>query len=177
MGTLQKSGEMTDTSLDAMDGDGATTLTAPALRDGEENGGRDGGGIREKVPSFDPSRQTMRDFRRHVVVFELRTRIPKWKQGAELYAELKGGAWDQAEDLDPQSLMHEDGVAELLEYFSRKFDDTKVMEMGDELRKFLTKMRRHSGEAVREYVKRFDGQVARLKLLKVSFPDEALAWL
>ena len=157
--------------LDTMDGERLS------IQDEGQTGGRGEGGFREKVPSFDPSRHTMRYYRRHVLVFQLRTKIPKARQGAELYAELKGGAWDQAEDLDPQSLMNEEGVEMLLDFLAKKFDDTKIMELGDELKKFFTKMRRHSGENVREYVNRFDGQVARLKLMKVSFPDEALAWL
>ena len=129
------------------------------------------------MPQFNPDSQTMKDYKRHVAVFRLRTAIPAEKQGPELYAELKGQAWDQAEELDPNTLFTADGVEQLLTFLGRKFDDTKVMELGDELRKFFLKMRRTSGENVRDYINRFDGQVGRLKLLGVIFPDEALAWL
>ena len=90
----------------------------------------------EKVPQFDPSKQTVRDYRRHVAVFQLRTAIPIEKQGPELYAELKGPAWEQAEELDPTDLFEVGGVTILLDFLAKKFDDTKVMELGDELRKF-----------------------------------------
>jgi hypothetical protein len=124
---------------------------------------------------FDPSSQTMRDYRWHVAVLKLRSRIPLERQWPELYAELKGAAWDQAEDLDPSTLIGTDGVDILLQFLARKFDDTKVMELGDELKKFFTKMRRAAGEAMREFVNIFDNQLARLKLMGVTFPEEALA--
>ena len=94
-----------------------------------------------------------------MAVFQLRTAIPIEKQGPELYAELKGPAWEQAEELDPTELFDREGVKTLQDFLARKFDDTKVMELGDELRKFFTKMRWQPGEQVRDFINRSDNQV------------------
>ena len=80
----------------------------------------------EKIPQVDPGNQTMRDYKRHVAVFRLRTQIAAEKQGPELCAEFKGAAWNQAEELDPDSLYAADGVEQLLDFLCKKFDDTKV---------------------------------------------------
>ena len=104
----------------------------------------------KKILQFDPANQTTRDYTRHTAVFRIRTHIPAEKQGPELYAELEGAAWDQAEELDPDTLHAADGVEQLLDFLSKKFDDTKVMELGDELKIFFTKMRRQTGESIRD---------------------------
>ena len=61
-------------------------------------------GYTEKMPSYDPQTMTMKDFRRRVAVFKIRTRVPVEKQAAELHGELKGDVWVHAEDLDLMTL-------------------------------------------------------------------------
>ena len=112
----------------------------------------------------------MRDYKRHAALFRLRTHILAEKQGPELYAELKGAAWNQAEELDPDTLYAADGVEQLLEFLCKKLDDMKVMELGDELREFFTKMLRSAGDSIRDYVSRFDSQVGRLKVHGAGLP-------
>ncbi|CAK0803743.1 unnamed protein product [Prorocentrum cordatum] len=144
--------------------------------EGDPAAAQPGGGPNIKAPAYDPKSMTMKDYKRRVAVFRIRTRLPVEKQAAELYAELQGDAWVHAEDLDPMTLQNAGGVQMLLDFLADKFDDEKAMELGSELKAFFTKMRRESGEEIRNYINRFDSQVSRLKTLQIEFPDQALAW-
>eukprot|EP00959_Pyramimonas_sp_CCMP1952_P114291 2389686-Pyramimonas_sp.AAC.1 len=91
-------------------------MAPKAAHDEDEAGTSSGPGYTVKVPSFDPQTMAMKDFRRRVAVFKIRTRMPVEKQAAELYGELKGDAWIHAEDIDPTILQDKEGIQTLLDF-------------------------------------------------------------
>lgn len=87
--------------------------------------------------SHDLQKTTLTDHKRHVPVFKLRKRTPVEKQGPKVHAELRRETSTSTKELDPETLLIENGVSTLPEFLTQKLNDAKVMTLGDELWTFL----------------------------------------
>ena len=113
-----------------------------------------------RVPKFDGTTITLKQYRRKVMVWEHTTEIPASKRGLTLYSELEGRAQKYLEEIDLEPLMEAGGVAALLAALELKFPEIQVHDTWQLSRQFVKPaLFRTKGEEILDYNNRFDGVV------------------
>ena len=118
-----------------------------------------------------------RSYVRQVAAWQRMTRLSSDKQALVLYQNLSGKAWVDAERLDVDRLASHDGVAYFLGWIRERYLDVQVTQVGRALSDFFRKLRRKSGQSIRDYLSDFDRAHARLTECGCLLPDLAAAWV
>ncbi|CAE7360399.1 GIP [Symbiodinium sp. CCMP2592] len=103
--------------------------------------------------------------------------LPQSQQGLVLYRHLSGKAWVAAEELSVDMLGRNDGVQYLLGWLRDRYLDLEVTRIGKAFSDMFRKLKRRSGQSVRDYNSEYDRLHARLRETGCRLPEECAAWL
>ena len=150
-----------------------------------EFGGRTGGArASEKlaVPEFsgedgEDVGNSARSYLRQVEAWRRLTHLAPHQQGLVLYKHLSGKAWVAAEELSVDALGQNDGVQYLLGWLRDRYLDLEVTRIGKAFSDMFRKLKRRSGQTVRDYNSEYDRLHARLRETGCRLPEECAAWL
>ncbi|OLP81840.1 hypothetical protein AK812_SmicGene37558 [Symbiodinium microadriaticum] len=159
------------------------------------NGGFQGGGDdrqtqrsngrateRLSVPTFsgedsDDIGSSARSYLRQIEAWRRMTYLPVAQQGLVLYQNLSGKAWIAAEELSVPKLGSESGVGYFVSWINSRFLDLEIARIGKAFSDFFRRLKRRSGQSIREYNSEYDRLHARLREVGCSLPQECAAWL
>ncbi|CAE7487299.1 RE1 [Symbiodinium sp. CCMP2592] len=145
----------------------------------------DGKGPSEKlmIPSFsgegDGSElgSSARSYLRQVTAWEKMTKLSKGQRALVLYQNLQGAAWINAESLDVNKLGSDSGVEYLRDWIRQHYLDVEVTLVGRSLSDLFRRLKRRSGQTLRDYAAEFNRLLSRVRECGCELPDVATAWL
>ena len=148
-------------------------------------GGRTGQGRpseRLSVPTFhgDDSEDlggSARSYLRQIEAWRRMTLLPPEQQALVLYQNLGGKAWVAAEELSVAKLASPGGVSYYVSWITARFLDLEVARIGKAFSDFFRRLRRKSGQSIREYNTEYDRLYARLREVGCQLPEDCAAWL
>ena len=104
-----------------------------------------------------------RSYLRQIEAWRRMTLLPVSQQGLVLYQSLSGKAWIAAEELSVPRLGSDDGVSHFVAWVNARFLDLEVARIGRAFSDFFRRLRRRSGQSIREYNTEYDRLHARLR--------------
>ena len=137
-------------------GGSKAALTDGAIRKKE----RDDRG--DTIPEWDGKSFSLNVYKRKVRLYEASSQTPASRRGCKLLQKLTGDAFDKTEHLDPNTLVHEDGVARLLSYLEAKYEPKEAVKVGSAIDEFIERLERRPGEEIRDFDTRFESKMKEL---------------
>ena len=115
------------------------------------------------IPEWDGKSFSLKVYKRKVQLYEASTHTPASRCGCKLLQKLTGDAFDKTEHLDPNALVHEDGVARLLSYLEMKYEPKEAVKVGSAIDEFIERLERRPGEEIRDFDTRFESKLKELE--------------
>ena len=128
---------------------------------------RDGRG--DTIPEWDGKSFSLKVYKRKVRLYEASSQTPASRRGCKLLQKLTGDACDKTDHLDPNTLVHEDGVARLLSYLEAKYEPKEAVKVGSAIDEFIERLERRPGEEIRDFDTRFESKMKELEGLIGDF--------
>ncbi|CAE7256949.1 GIP [Symbiodinium sp. CCMP2592] len=134
------------------------------------------------VPSFGASGSgdelglTARSYLRQVEAWSKVTRTAPSQQALLLYQNLSGRAWVESEELNVEDLASERGLQIFKSWIRERYQEVEVSRIAETLTLFFKKMKRQSGQSIREFNSVFDRAHSRLLEIDCKLPEVARAW-
>ncbi|CAE7921047.1 GIP, partial [Symbiodinium necroappetens] len=118
-----------------------------------------------------------RSYLRQIEAWRRMTLLPLEQQALVLYQNLGGKAWVAAEELSVAKLGSAGGVQYYVSWITARFLDLEVARIGKAFSDFFRRLRRKSGQSIREYNTEYDRLYARLREVGCQLPEDCAAWL
>ncbi|CAE7414743.1 RE2 [Symbiodinium sp. CCMP2592] len=137
---------------------------------------------RMAVPGFDAQSSgeelgmSARSYLRQVDAWCKVTRTPKHQQALLLYQNLSGRAWVESEELSVEDLSGNNGVSIFRAWIQERYQEVEVSKIAESLTAFFKRLRRQSGQTIREFNSAFDRSHSRLLEIDCRLPEVAKAW-
>ena len=99
------------------------------------------------------------------------TRTPKNQQALLLYQHLSGRAWVESEELHVDDLAGSDGLSIFRSGIQERYQEVEVSKIAESLTAFFTRLRRQTGQTIRECNSAFDRSHSRLIEIDCRLPE------
>ncbi|CAE7252997.1 RE1 [Symbiodinium sp. CCMP2592] len=175
--TTQESTDATRTPLRQSRDSGSVTSETSGKADSK-------GSFSEKmaVPTFgatgsgDDLGVSARSYLRQIEAWSKVTRTAPAQQALLLYQNLSGRAWVESEELNVEDLASERGLQIFKSWVRERYQEVEVSRIAEALTLFFKKMKRQSGQSIREFNSVFDRSHSRLLEIDCKLPEVARAW-
>ncbi|CAE7806230.1 GIP, partial [Symbiodinium sp. KB8] len=134
------------------------------------------------VPSFgakgtgDELGMSARSYLRQVEAWSKVTRTDPTQQALLLYQNLSGRAWVESEELNVDDLASSQGLKIFKSWIRERYQEVEVSRIAEALTLFFKKMKRQTGQSIREFNSVFDRGHSRLLEIDCRLPEVARAW-
>ena len=117
-----------------------------------------------------------RSYLRQVEAWSKVTRTDPSQQALLLYQHLSGRAWVESEELNVDDLASSRGLSIFKSWIRERYQEVEVSRIAEALTLFFKKMKRQSGQSIREFNSVFDRGHSRLLEIDCKLPEVARAW-